>query len=278
MGVEVYADLYVLINAGMDLICLSVTAALLHRGLLRWRTIFGAVIGGLYALAALLLGAEGLPGVLLDCLAAAAITALVFWEKGMKTRAFLRTVAVFLLSSALLGGIMTILFSLLNRLNLPLDSLSGDGLSVWIFAVVAGVAGILTRRGGRALRRAENTEQALLCLTLGGKSVRLSARVDSGNLMRDPLSGRSVVAVDERILKPLLPSGFLEHWQERRDYARRVRLIPTKTATGEGILVAVEPDSLTVLTNGRETRIDCLVAAARLDGGEHGFDALLPAD
>ncbi len=278
MGVEVYADLYVLINAGMDLICLSITAALLHRRLLRWRAIFGATIGGIYALAALLLGLEGLPGLLLDSLAAAAITALVFWKKKMRIGAFLRTVAVFLLSSVLLGGIMTVLFSVLNRLELPLKSLQGDGLSVWIFAAVATVSGLLTRRSGRALRRSENTEQVTLCLTLYGKRARLSARVDSGNLLRDPLSGKSVVAVDRKIVRSLLPDGFLEHWQERRDYARRVRLIPTKTATGEGILVALLPDSLTAVTNGRETELDCLVAAVELDGKAGDFDALLPAD
>jgi stage II sporulation protein GA (sporulation sigma-E factor processing peptidase) len=277
MGVEVYADLYVLINAGMDLICLSITAALLHRCLPRWRGILGAAVGGIYALASLLLNLEGIPGLLSDILAASAITVLVFWERKMRFGSFLRTVAVFLLSSVLLGGIMTVLFEALNRLNLPLNSLQGDGLSVWLFAAVATVSGLLTRRGGRALRRAENTEQVTLLVMVDGKSARLSARVDSGNLLRDPISGKSVVAVNRRILEPLLPNGFLEHWQTRRDYARRARLIPTKTATGEGMLVAILPDSLKVITNGRETEIDCLVAAAELDGAG-GFDALLPAD
>ena len=43
---DVYVDLYFLINASMDLLCLAMTAAILHRAAKRWRLILSAVVGG----------------------------------------------------------------------------------------------------------------------------------------------------------------------------------------------------------------------------------------
>ena len=67
---DVYVDLYFLINASMDLLCLAMTAAILHRAAKRWRLLLAAVLGGAYAVGILLAGIGGVTGVLLDlCMA-----------------------------------------------------------------------------------------------------------------------------------------------------------------------------------------------------------------
>ena len=55
METTVYADLLFLVNAGMDCLCLCMTARLLHRRLRVWRLLAGTVLGGIYAVVALLL-------------------------------------------------------------------------------------------------------------------------------------------------------------------------------------------------------------------------------
>ena len=55
METEVYIDLYFLVNAGMDFLCLMISAAILHRQPKGWRCILGAILGGVYACMALLL-------------------------------------------------------------------------------------------------------------------------------------------------------------------------------------------------------------------------------
>ena len=85
---EIYADLYVLINFGMDLLCLTVTASLLHLPARRWRILTAAGMGGLYALLSLLFSPTGLPGLLLDLLAALGLSAVAFAERGTALDAF----------------------------------------------------------------------------------------------------------------------------------------------------------------------------------------------
>lgn len=280
MEIEVYADLYFLVNASMDLLCLMITAALLHRGLQRWRALLASAIGGGYALAALLLGLGGVLGLACDLLAVTGICTVALYERGMRPWRLLQCAAADALVSMLLGGIMTVLFTWLNRLNLPLEALRGDGLSAWIFALFAAVSGILTLKGGRFFGRANRTESATLEVTLLGKRLLLRAMVDSGNLLRDPVSGRGVIVVERTRLEGLLPRELLEgnEWMKHPDLASRVRLIPTQTATGEGMLLGIRPDRLRITDRDGTETVEYIIAAADLGDRAQGFDALIGKD
>ena len=274
---EVYIDLYFLVNTGMDFLCLLITSALLHRKPRRWRLLLGAAVGGVYACLILLLGAAGLTGMLLDLGAALVICAWAVWERRMPLARLLRAAAVQIVTSAFLGGVMTLLFSFLNRLELPLEKLEGDGPSVWVFAALALISGVFTLRGGRLLGRANKKSGVTVEATLFGVSVTLRGMVDSGNLLRDPVSGRGVMVVDRRALEELLPSEALgEDFPTDHRIASRLRVIPVRTASGEGMLRAILPDRLTVGEGTERETVDYLVAVAPLGDRADGFEALLP--
>lgn len=280
MQQEVYADLYILVNTGMDLLCLMITAVLTHRKILRRRAILGAVFGGAYALAALLSGASGWMGVGLDVLAAFLMCAIVFATRQQRILELIKLTAVNLLVSFFLGGVMTALYTWLNRLNLPLDSLGEDGISVWLFAVLASVSGFLTARGSMFFGLSRKTKSVTVEAVLLGKAVTLRAMVDSGNLLHDPLSGRSVIVADRQRLSAVLPKKFPKNGElcEDHELAKRLRLIPTHTATGEGMLIAIIPDQLTVIDGAERRASDYLIAPASLQGKARGFDALIPIE
>ncbi|MBQ5772213.1 MAG: sigma-E processing peptidase SpoIIGA, partial [Clostridia bacterium] len=104
---EIYADLYVLINFGMDLLCLTVTASLLHLPARRWRILLASGMGGLYSLLSLLFSPAGLLGLLFDLLAAMALAGVAFAQRGNGLLRHLRVTGAYFLSSVLLGGVMT---------------------------------------------------------------------------------------------------------------------------------------------------------------------------
>ncbi len=283
MEQEVYVDLYFLINTCMDLLCLMLSAALLHRFVRRWRAILAAILGGAYAVAALLLGIDGLSGFLLEAAVAVAMCIIGFAGKNVPFRRLLQTVPVYLLVSMMLGGIMTALYSVLNRLDLPLDSLQGDGLSVWTFALLTGVAGFATVRGGRFLGFSHKTRFVTVRVTLFGREATLRAMVDSGNLLQDPLSGKSVILADRNALRSVLPpdlfracrSGDVDAWLTGHENTRRVRLIPTHTATGASVLPAFLPERLRITDKKETYDADYLIAPADLGERAAGFDAII---
>lgn len=279
---EVYVDLYFLVNASMDLLCLAMTASILHRAVKRWRLFLAALLGGGWAVGVLLLGIDGAPGVVPDLLMAVLLAAVAFAEKNGRITRLLRDAGAYALLSALLGGLMTVLYRFLNRLELPLEALQGDGLSAWMFAILAAVAGFFTLRGGRLFRRSGAVRDVGLEITVEGRTAVLRALVDSGNLLTDPLEGRSVVLADPAKLLPCL-SPMLAHALEHPEsappeYARRIRLIPAHSATGEGLLAAFAPDRLVIVTKKDRVTANDLVALSPLGGTAGGYDALIASE
>lgn len=279
---EVYIDLYFLVNAGMDLLCLCMTAAILHRPAKRWRLLLAALLGGLYASCVLLFGINEKLSVVLDLLTAILLVAVALSQRNGSVLRLFQNTGVYTLLSALLGGVMTILYRFLNRLDLPLETLEGDGLSAWMFALLAAIAGFFTVRGGRLFRRSAATKTVELEITIEQKTVRLCALVDSGNFLTDPISGRSVILADSAKLSPYLPpqlQSALKHpASAQAEYAKRIRLIPTKTATGEGMLAAFAPDRLVIVTGKERTEGNDLVAPTPLGESANGCDAIISSE
>lgn len=288
MTAEVYIDVYFLINMSMDYLCILITAKLMHRKTTLLRLLLGSAMGGFYAVASLLFGLTGGVGIAGDALAAVGMMALIFWTRGERIWRTLRTVPVFLLVSMILGGVMTALYSLLNRLSLPFDAIEGDGISAWLFALLALVAGLATSRGGRLLGLSGRVRSVVVEAVLFGKTVTLNAMVDTGNLLRDPVSGRGVIVADRKKIAHVLPKSLIFNEREGEKelfarlegdptLARKVRLIPARTATGEGLICAVIPELLTVKTERETYQADYLIAWSALDGSAEGFDAVIPA-
>ncbi len=283
MQQAVYVDLYFLINTAMNLLCLMITSALLHRRVKRWRAVLGAAVGGAYAVAALLLGEGGVLSFLADCGLCGVMCAITFASRKGSAWSILKATAVQFLTSMLMGGIMTGLYTLLNRLELPLAGGEGDGISVWMFALLSLLSGLATLGGGRFFGFSKKTRSVTVEAEVFGKHLCVCALVDSGNLLQDPLSGRSVIVVERTKLLPLLPpplaeaerEGTPDAWLRDARYVRYIRLIPTKTATGEGCLAAILPHSLSV-TDGKYTyAADYLIAPAPLGESAAGFDAII---
>ena len=288
---EVYADLYFLINACMDFLGLLLTAILLHRRIRRRRAVVSACLGGLYAVVSLLLLGGGMLGFAADCLTALGMTWIALppqkearvWKKATQV---LKSTAVYALVSMLLGGVMTALYSLLNRLELPLDALQGEGPSAFLFALLTLVSGLITVKGGRFLGISHKTRSVTLKMTMFEKNVTLSALVDTGNLLRDPVSGRSVIVAELKSLAHVLPPRLAEaiktgdyvKWLSSHQNSRITRLIPTKTANGESLLLSIIPQRLTVDTGKEVYDADYLIAPAPLGDSAKGFDALIGTD
>ena len=278
----VYVDLYFFINFSMDLLCLYLTARLLSGKLSLLRGVLAAALGGLYANAALLLGIGGIYGFLLDVLALALICIVALARRGELKRIPLY-ILVFAGVSSALGGIMTALFYLFNRSGAFdfIKESDGDGISVWLFAILAAISAVITLIGGRGATRRMSASEVELEITLGGRTATLRGMTDSGNLLRDPISGKPCVVVDSRRLGRLLPTELSELNEGdaiskigrlRGELRKRVSVIPVSTASGESMLVGVRAERIRIKKGREERDVDAILALSELQVG-----ALVPS-
>lgn len=286
--VEVYADLLFLINAGMDGLCFCLSAKLLHSRLTPWRLVLGSALGGLYAVVALLFEVGRGASLFLD-LGVCFLLCLLVWSGGWRRWPLFS--AVYLLISMVMGGVMTALYNWLNQAGVAAWLPDGEeGLSTWLFLLIALAGGAVSLWGGRLARRSASTTTCEVEMTLDGKAIRFVGLVDTGNLLRDPVGGRAVICVGAGVLDPILSPGLraavktggLDPGVLTRDSdKRRLRLIPTSTATGTSLLVGILPDALSLTIAGRRgentRQVDAVVAVApAMVDGESG--ALIPSE
>ncbi len=287
MGQTVYVDLFFMINFSMDFLCLFLTSKILNRRMSTARALLAGVLGGIYADLALLIPMTPMVAMLADCAVCALLCGITFYQR-KRMRSLPLYILVFVAVSMALGGFMTALFHLLNRSTIfaGVENASGDGISVWIFALLAIISAVITLLGGRFFTGRTSQKNAEIEVFFGGRSTRLRAMTDNGNLLREPISGRPCIVIDIGAMSSILPREIIRAAQagdpseiasKNTEYGRRIRLIPTHTASGDGLLLGLRADRILVECGKDRREVDAMIALSDLGGTAGGNEALLPA-
>lgn len=270
----------------MDFLCLFLTAKLMSERIRTGRYILAAVIGGIYACLALLISVGRVWAFLIDISICLFMSFVAFFQR-KRARQIPLLALVFTAVSIVLGGFMTALFNVFNQLGVD-ELFSGenaeDSISVWLLLILALLGGAFTKLFGgffrkRGLRRFANVE-----ISFEGKTARLKAMADSGNLLKDPVSNIPCIIVDTKGLLPIFPkeifesSALLKLGSISGKYASRLRFIPTKTAMGEGILLGIRADKVKVEFDGRSKEVDAVIVPGDIGRTAEGSEALLPSE
>lgn len=288
MTVEIYGDILFLINMGMDALCLGLTGRILHRKLPKVRFWLAAILGGFYSMLSLLWEGGQAVSLMADIAVCLGMCGMVFGNKkagGMG--GFFGACGLYFVLSMALGGMMTALYHTFNRLDLKQwIPTSEEGVGVWLFALLALLATALSLWGGKRIKRYAMIHTCTVEIWLHNVSVTLEGMVDTGNLLRDPLSGRAVLCADSEQLDPILSEDWKTATQvgitaspSHLAQLQGIRLIPSVTADGETLLVGFLPDRVCLhwQKNGRSysKEVDAVVAVVhRLKGTQ----ALIPVD
>lgn len=293
MEQTVYLDLLFLINFSMDFLCFYLSSKILSVPMSTGRAVAASVIGGVYADAALFLPFGNLICLACDLCACAVMCAAAYAKRGGWRDVPFYTIVYFAVSMAL-GGAMTAIFNLLNNAGVA-DMLSpegsGDGISAWLFALIAAISAVITLLGGRFFKRRSSIRTAQIEVSYEGVTKKLDAFVDSGNLLRDPISGKPCIVVNAASLSDVFPKELLKLSDSSRlkissladvsaTNAKRVRLIPSRTAGSESILLGVSADAVRIITQDRPNAydVDAMIVISSFGKAAEGKDALLPAE
>lgn len=287
MEQEVYIDLLFLINFSMDYLCLYICGKVLRKKLKLIRLISAAATGGAYSVISLFFPFSPTVNLIIDALFCLVICAIAFAEKGRRISSTLVCGFLFVGISMMTGGAMTAIFNFLNKLDLPLDSIEGDGISTYLFAIIAAVAGIITLRSGEIISKRSDIKECNITLTFGGKTAQFFALSDSGNLVKDPLSGKNVVLIDRDALSTLTDITVFDkflggHQVSTYSGMKGLRIVPIKTASGRSFLPAVIPERLSaeIVTKSGKTLsldLDALIAPSDIGKSAAGYKAIVPA-
>lgn len=246
------------------------------------RAIAGATLGGAYSVAILFMPPLGRFEIIPDILCCLLMCLIVFARKNDTLGTLALNTVTYLLASMLLGGIMTAAFNLLNSSGIGLEGSNGEDIPTWLLLSVGVVSVISTYAGGRFLKRRAAERQAEIAVTLCDVTVTIRAMCDSGNLLRDSVSGRAVIVADNRYISSFFKKRTAFSTDDvtalNGDIRRRIALIPCSTANGSGTMVAFRPQKVIVKTDRREKEVDALIGFAEIKCAAPDCSALIPPE
>ena len=245
---RVYGEAYLLINFWMDFLSLLLAACLKQARFHAPRAILGAALGAVY-------------------------TVFAWTEKGFCRGYLLLAASLLLISLISFGKAGFFLFpyvaiSVLNLCGLS-DALLRSGVSCAATLLIAGFFSLSVC----LIQRKTGLSQDAACelrILYRGKQASLPAIRDSGNLLRDGVTGQPVIVVPQSALTGLIPADTCP--EEIATLPPGWRLLRVKTAAGSKALMCFIPDQ-TVLRQG--TRVHCVEAVIAVAGFQENY-ALLP--
>lgn len=186
-----YPDVAFLLNTALNYLVLCCTMRLMGMPLLHRRLLPAALLGGVYGALALLPPLRLLTGMLVKLLVAFLMAGIAYGRGSLLPRFYV----LFWLASSVLSGAATALETVFWQTESPLVIFT-------LAAIVCALAlGVIFFRG------AEDAVEGKLVsarLTHKGKTLTIRLFLDTGNLLRDPLTDQIVCIVERQALLPLL--------------------------------------------------------------------------
>ncbi len=279
----VYADVLFLVNFSLDYVSLYITGRLLSEPMKTARLCAAAALGAVYAVAALFFDVPEAIYIAVT-LAVSALMCVCAFRRTSIIGTVGASVLLFSVGCAL-GGAMTAIYSLGAGYR---ESLSGGAWSDGNTAVIVAVAALATGAvflGSRAAARRRGVGSAKVTVEAGERSATFDALADSGNLLRDPVTGRPALILSPSAAARVLPEAAVgaavsddaatAATQLPPDILSRVRILPVKNVYGDGVLLGYRPDKVVV---GDKREVDCVIAVSAKRDGFGGYEAVLPAE
>lgn len=285
----VYGDILFIINFSMDFLALFITACILHRKVNTLALILASGIGAVYAVMSLFIEGNTLLTFMINIGVSALMCYIVFAAD--KVIGYFKSVLIFYTVSFISGGGITALYNLLNShrgtqkvyMNGNIASIASD-IPLHYFIILAVVSLILSLICGRVFNRKSKQKNASVTAMSNHTSITFDSLVDSGNLLKEPISGIPVIVTNYNTLKPILPEAlypvFENHdtnilYQLDFSLIRRVKVIPMTAVGHSGILMGFIPDRLIV--DGIDVEACIAADMSERDNDFGGYEAVMPA-
>ena len=241
---KVYIDVIFGVNTAVNFLLLILGSRLCAYRVMRLRTLIAAALGGVYAVLSLLpplAFLASVPGKIISFLLMAAIA------YGVR-RAAIRPAALALVCSAALAGVMVLVSELFSFEFIALDGTVYYPVTARALVLTAGIfyAAAAWIANGSVRHRKEEIEQLELSTPFG--KITVTAFVDTGNTLTDPLTGEPVLVLDwgrgaellgvhSTVAEAADPVLALQNFTERCP-GLRFRLIPYGAVGAGGLLMA----------------------------------------
>lgn len=253
MKQTIYIDILIAVNLFINYILLLLTAKFLS---LKWKSIrlvFGEILSGIYSLYILFPETNLFLSILVKLIMSITIVWCVFGFKSLKS--FIKITLCFYAINFLFSGMMLGLWILFRPSSMemnngvvyfnisPLVLIASTIVSYFIIEIFYRIIG---------KNHIKNSFYEIK-INIEDSPVKLKAKVDTGNILREPFSNLPVIIVRKSTAEKIIPPkllGLLDNYYQNTNNISSyevkypIRMVPFKTVAGSGVFPAFKPKNI----------------------------------
>lgn len=262
----VYLDIIFLENLCINCIILLATALINKNPINIIKILISSLIGSIYAIIVYLSISMIFSNIALKILLSVCMVHIAYNPKNIKS--LVKQLMIFYLTSFTFGGVA---FALLYFVK-PQEILIKNGVLIGTYpikiALSGGIIGFVLITVAFKNYKKRLSKKDMFCnitIEFEKKYKTIKAMIDTGNLLKDPLSGSPVVVVEKRELIEIIPEEILNNVEKiisgeselnLHEYSSKFRVIPfTSLGKENGLLLGLKIDNLVIDYDEQENNI-----------------------
>ena len=257
----IYLDVVLLENLIMNSIIVYVTAIITKAKIKHIRIILASLIGAIYSILSYISKLPIFSNLFIKIILSIIMVYVAFNPKEIKILG--KELLLFYLTSFLFGGVAFALIYIIK----PQEILMKDGLflgtyplkTVFIGAIVASIILI----AGFKVVKSKISKKDMYCkitIKLEGKQKEINVMIDTGNLLKEPISGMPVIVVEHTQLYDIIPKEILNNLEKisggdlnnipeeiKNKYLTKLKVIPySSLGKQNGMLLGIKAEKVVI--------------------------------
>ena len=270
----VYLDVIFLENIVINYIILYVTGLISKSKIKQNRLLLGALIGAIYSIIYYLLKLKIYSSFIIKIILSIVIIYISFNSNNYKD--LLKKVLLFYLTSFVFGGATIAIIYMANSQNITIL----NGVLVGNYTIKTILIGVIIAYSTIliAFKIIKNkiSKKDLICdisVRLDNKSIKTKALIDTGNMLKEPITNLPVIVMEHTLLYDVIPKDILNNTEKilggdfskipdniRDEYFSKLKVIPfSSLGKQNGMLLGIKGENLTVNLKDEIKKIDKLI-------------------
>lgn len=270
----IYVDVVLFENLIMNYIILFTTSQILKIEQKHIRIILASLLGAIYSIIAYMNILDIYSKIPLKILLSIIIVYVAFNPQTVKK--MWKYILFFYLVSFVFGGAA---FSLIYIVK-PQEILMKNGLFLGTYplkiAILGAIVAFITITIVFKLAKNKISKKDLFCemeICINNKKIETKTMVDTGNMLKEPITNTPVVVVEHMLLYECIPKEILNNLENiiggdfsnisekiKNEYISKLKLIPfSSLGKQNGMLIGIKPDYIKIKTEEKENKIENVI-------------------
>lgn len=262
----IYLDIVFLENVFINYTILIATTMLLKQKFKFGKALISSTVGGIASIILFLIKSSLLIEISLKILISVIMILIVYGKKK-----FLRNILFFYLTSLVFGGVATIIIFSIKPESLNISEKFSNG-NILIKNIIKAsiISTVVIFIVSKLIKNSELKKRNIYDLEIfyKGKMLKIKAFLDSGNLLKEPITGKSVIIVEKDSLKGIVERDVIDNlknilsgkWLKDVNTKFSFFIIPfVSLGNDNGILIGFKPEYIKIYAETEILKNDIVI-------------------